>query len=223
MDQATATLAGAQAAFESAQARLEQAQEQLAYTEIRAPFAGIVIQRHVQTGEIATPGQPIMSGVSLEDLRVIVDVPQSVIPSVRSGAGARVYLDDGTALTPGRITIFPFADLGSNTFKVRLDLPRNIQALFPGMFVKIGFATGDRRELAVPKAAVVHRSEVTGVYVVGAEGQVQFRQIRLGRDLDDAYAVLAGLSEGEQVALDPIAAGVVLKSQQTAAAGGHHG
>ncbi len=223
MDQATATLAGAQAAFESAQARLEQAREQLAYTQIRAPYAGIATHRHVQVGEIATPGQPIMSGVSLEDLRVLVDVPQSVIASVRSGAGARVYLDDGTALTPSRVIVFPFADLGSNTFKVRLDLPRNTQALFPGMFVKIGFATGERRELAVPKGAVVHRSEVTGVYVIGAEGQVQFRQIRLGRDLVDAYAVLAGLSEGERVALDPIAAGVVLKSQQTTGAGGHHG
>jgi hypothetical protein len=167
-----------------------------------------------------------MSGVSLEDLRVTVDVPQSVIPAVRSGAGARIYLADGTAIEAGRITVFPFADLGSNTFRVRLDLPRNTKTLFPGMFVKTGFVTGERRELAVPKGAVVHRSEVTGVYVVGTDGQVRFRQIRLGRTLDDAYAVLAGLSEGERVALDPIAAGVVLKSQQAGGrggAGGHNG
>ena len=88
------------------------------------------------------------------------------------------------------------------------------------MFVKTGFVTGERRDLAIPEAALVSRSEVTGVYVVGDDGRVQFRQIRLGRALDNAYAVLAGLSEGERVALDPIAAGVVLKSQQ---AGGHGG
>jgi RND family efflux transporter MFP subunit len=226
MDQATATLKSAQAAFESAQARLVQAQEQLAYTEIRAPYSGIVTHRHVQVGEISSPGQPVMSGVSLEELRVIVDVPQSVIPAVRSGTGAHIYLDDGTAIEAGRITVFPFADLGSNTFKVRLDLPRNIKSLFPGMFVKTGFVTGERRELAIPEAAVVHRSEVTGVYVVGGDGQVQFRQVRVGRAMDDVYTVLAGLSEGERVALDPIAAGVALKAQRETerpGAGGHNG
>ena len=132
MDQATATLKTAQGTFESAQARLEQAQEQLAYTEIRAPYSGIVTQRHVQVGETASPGQPVMSGVSLEELRVTVDVPQSVIPSVRSGAEAHIYLADGTAIEAGRITVFPFADLGSNTFKVRLDLPREHQVPVPG-------------------------------------------------------------------------------------------
>ena len=223
MDQSTANFKTAAGGFEAAGARLEQAQEQLAYTEIRAPYSGIVTHRHVQVGEIASPGSPVMSGISLEDLRVIVDVPQSVIPSVRDGSGARIYLDDGTAIEAGRITVFPFADLGSNTFKVRLDLPRNTKSLFPGMFVKTGFVTGERRNLAVPKAAVVFRSEVTGAYVVGEDGKVQFRQIRLGRAMDDAYTVLAGLSEGERVALDPIAAGVVLKSQQAAASAGTGG
>jgi RND family efflux transporter MFP subunit len=226
MDQAETTFKAAQAAFEAAQARLEQAQEQLAYTLIRAPYSGIVTHRHVQVGEVASPGQPVMSGVSLEELRVIVDVPQSVIPAVRGGAGARIYLGDGSVIAAGRVTVFPFADLGSNTFKVRLDLPRDTKALFPGMFVKTGFATGEREALAIPKAAVVYRSEVTGVYVVGGDGRVQFRQIRLGRTMDDAHTVLAGLTEGERVAIDPIAAGVVLKSQQAAGrggAGGHNG
>jgi RND family efflux transporter MFP subunit len=83
MDDATAKLKGAQARFESAQAGLEQAQEQLGYTLIRAPYSGIVTRRHLEVGETASPGQPVMSGISLEQLRVSVDVPQSVIPAVR--------------------------------------------------------------------------------------------------------------------------------------------
>jgi len=81
------------------------------------------------------------------------------------------------------------------------------------MFIKTGFVVGEKSELTVPKAAVVYRSEVTGVYVVTDGGHVHFRQVRLGRALDSAYVVLAGLNEGERVALDPIAAGVLLKSQ----------
>jgi multidrug efflux pump subunit AcrA (membrane-fusion protein) len=81
------------------------------------------------------------------------------------------------------------------------------------MLVKIGFVIGEKRELIVPKEAVVYRSEGTGVYVLGSEGRLHFRQIRVGRALDHALVVLAGLDEGERVALDPIMAGVRLKAQ----------
>jgi RND family efflux transporter MFP subunit len=221
MDKATADLASAKAELESATARLQEAQEQLAYTQIRAPYSGIVTHRHVELGEIASPGSPVMSGISLDELRVTVDVPQSIISAVRGGAGAgqraRVYRADGQVIEAGKITIFPYADLGSNTFKVRIDLPMNSgqasQVLFPGMYVKTGFVVGEKSELTVPKAAVVQRSEVTGVYVITESDHVHFRQIRLGQTLVDGFGVLAGLTEGERVALDPIAAGARLKSQ----------
>ena len=227
MDKATADLESAKAALDAATARLEQSQEQLRYTEVRAPYSGIVTHRHVELGEMASPGQPIMTGVSLEQLRVIVDVPQSVIPAVRRGGIVRVYLPDDQVVESSQITIFPFADPGSNTFKVRVDLPEGTRVLFPGMYVKTGFVVGEKQDLVIPREAVVYRSEVTGVYVVGEGDHVHFRQIRLGRALDGAVAVLAGLTEGERVALDPIAAGVVLKSQapvrHVTGAGEHNG
>jgi RND family efflux transporter MFP subunit len=228
LDKSTADLAAAQSALEAATARLEQAQEQLKYTEIRAPYAGIVTARKVAVGEMASPGQPLISGISLEALRVAVEVPQSLIAAVRGGAAARVYRPDGTLIETKAITIFPYADPGSNTFKVRVDLagaPPGASPLFPGMFVKAGFVVGEKAELTVPKVCVVFRSEVTGVYVVGPQGQVQLRQVRLGRDLGDAFVVLAGLTAGERVALDPLAAGAVRKDQGAArpVAGDHHG
>ena len=227
MDKATADLASAQAGLEAATARLEQAQEQLEYTQIRAPYSGIVTHRHMEIGEIASPGQPVMSGISLDELRVIVDVPQSVIPSVRKDGLARVYSPEGGVIETRDITVFPFADMGSNTFKVRVDLPAETRELFPGMYVKTGFVVGEREELTVPAEAVAYRSEVTAVYVLGEGGHVHFRQVRLGRTLDGAQVVLAGLDEGERVALDPIAAGVVLKEQQAVRhvsdAGNHNG
>lgn len=219
MDQATADLAAAQAQLDSATARVEQAQEQLEYTQIRAPYSGIVTHRHIEVGESASPGQQVMSGISLDQLRVIVDVPQSVISEVRQGSGARVYISPDEVIESKGLTIFPFADMGSNTFTVRLELPDGIKALFPGMFVKTGFEIGAKEELTIPAKAVVLRSEVTAVYVVADDGRVSFRQIRLGRSTDDSVVVLAGLSAGERVALDPIAAGIALKSQSSATAG----
>lgn len=219
MDQATADLKSAVARFESAVAGLDEAREQLEYTQIRAPYSGIVTERHLEVGEVASPGQPVMTGISLDELRVIVDVPQSLIPSVREGREVRIYLPGGKTMTAEKIIVFPFADLGSSTFTVRLSLPEGTKGLFPGMFLKTSFVTGERQALVVAKAAVVYRSEVTGVYVLDGEGRLHFRQVRLGRDLGESLVVLSGLSEGERVALDPIAAGVALKAQAAAAAG----
>jgi RND family efflux transporter MFP subunit len=212
MDKAIADVKNAQARVEVAAAALEQANEQLAYTQVRAPYAGLVTQRHVQVGEMASPGQPLMTGLSLKQLRVAVDVPQNLIPAIRAGQGVRIHLPDNQVVAATGMTVFPFADQGSNTFKVRLNLPANLANLYPGMFVKAGFLTGEKRELAIPKSAVVQRSEVTGTYVI-KEGKVSFRLIRVGRDLGDSLVVLSGLTEGEQVALDPISAGATLKAQ----------
>ncbi len=225
MDQAKAELTAAQARLDSTQAALHQAREQLAYTQIRAPYSGIVTERHVEIGEVAGPGQPVMSGVSLEQLRVSLDVPQSLIPTLRAERRVRVYGPGGEPVAVGEVTIFPFADAASNSFEVRVDLEGQPEGLFPGMYVKTGIVTGERDELLVPQSAVVHRSEVTGVYVVGAGGQVRFRQVRVGRAFGDDLAILAGLDADERVALDPIAAGVVLKQQvreRMRLAGGHH-
>ncbi|MEW8500224.1 MAG: efflux transporter periplasmic adaptor subunit, partial [Candidatus Thiodiazotropha taylori] len=102
----------------------------------------------------------------------------------------------------------------SSTFQVRVDLPQGVKDLFPGMFVKTAFITGVKQELVVPREAVVYRSEVTAVYVLGSDGRVHFRHIRAGHPVsDDALSVIAGLSAGEQVILDPVAAATELKQQ----------
>jgi multidrug efflux pump subunit AcrA (membrane-fusion protein) len=79
------------------------------------------------------------------------------------------------------------------------------------MFVKTIFAVGEAERLLVPFKAVLHRSEVTGLYVVSPEG-VRLRQVRTGQHFDDSIEVLSGLSAGEVVALDPVLAGIVAKA-----------
>jgi len=214
MDKAAAALKTAKAQHEAAQAGLKQARQQLDYTVVRAPYSGIVIERHAEVGEVARPGQPLMTGISLDKLRVLVDVPQSLIPAIRKHKKARVLLPSGGFVESTKLTIFPFADHTSNTFKVRLDLPEGQKDLFPGMFVKTLFTTGKKEELLVPAAAVVYRSELTAVYVVDEQGRIHFRHLRVGREAGNGYLiVLAGLQPGDRIALDPIAAGVALKAQ----------
>ena len=206
----------AAANFKAAKATLEQAQEQLEHTVVRAPYSGIVVERLVEVGEMASIGQGLMTGISLERLRAVAEVPQRYIDDVRKLGRARVIVTDGhdTSIPGVKLTFSPYADSTTHTFRVRVDLPANQQGIYPGMFAKVAFVTGEEERLLVPTTAVVHRSEVTAVYVVDDMNHVTLRQIRTGHDLDDGHTeVLAGLAAGEQVAADPIAAGIYLKQQ----------
>ncbi|MGD8907981.1 MAG: efflux RND transporter periplasmic adaptor subunit [Chromatiales bacterium] len=214
LDKATAALKSARARKDAAEAGLVKATQQMEYTRIRAPYSGIVTQRHVEVGEIASSGQKLMSGISLDQLRVTVDMPQSLIPVIREQRKARVLLPSGETIDGTGLTIFPFADQSSNTFKVRVDLPEGVKGLFPGMFVKTAFVTGTKHELVIPRKAVVYRSEVTAVYVVDKQNRLHFRHIRAGQPTsDNMISVIAGLSAGERVAVDPVAATARLKQQ----------
>ncbi len=205
----------AEAALKAARAELDRAQEQLDNTVVRAPYAGIVTKRHVEVGETANVGQALVTGLSLEDVRVTVDLPQDMVGVVRERGQARVVFTHlgGDGIAAESITVFPYADPASHTFRTRVELPAGLQGVYPGMFAKVSFVTEEVQRLVVPASAVVHRSEVTAVYVVDSEGRVGFRQVRLGHATDDSVIVLAGLSEGERVALDPTAAAVYLKQQ----------
>lgn len=205
LDEATANRDAAVARLAATRAARMSAQEGVGYTEIRAPYAGVVTKRHVQVGEAVAPGTPIVSGLSLQYLRVTADVPQSVIEQVRRLRKAAVYVD-GRRIEATRLTIFPEASAGTSTFRVRLDLPENAADLYPGMFVKAGFVVGEAERLLVPATALVERSEVTGVYVVDAGNRTSLRLVRLGHRFGDRVEVLAGLSPGDRIALDPLAA-----------------
>ena len=210
-DQSRANRDATRARLNAARSRVEGAKEQLEYTVIRAPYAGIVSKRHVELGELVSPGQPVISGLSLQSLRVNVDVPQSMFHAIRTIGKAFVYVND-ERIAAESLTFFPVADAEANTFRVRVNLPDGAATLYPGMFVKVGFVVGETRRLLVPVEAVVRRSELSGVYVTDGEA-VALRQVRLGRRYGDSIEVLSGLSAGEAVATDPVAAGIWLKDQ----------
>ena len=212
LDAVTAEKDSAVARLAAARASLQAAREGVAYTEIRAPYAGVVTRRHVEVGESVRPGTPLMSGLSLQYLRVAVDLPQSVVERVRRIGKAVVHVD-GKRIQAQDVTIFPQAAPRSNTFRARIDLPENAADLYPGMLAKVGFIVGEEPRVLIPASALVERGEVTGVYTVDDEGRVSLRQIRLGHRIDDRVTVLAGLIEGDRIALDPIAATLRVREQ----------
>lgn len=216
LDKAAADLKAVRARLAAAQARVKEAAEQLEHTVVRAPYSGIVVQRHVEIGETARPGQALMTGLSLETLRAVANVPQTAVDAVLARNRARVIFthQGGRSVEAERLTLVPCATGACHTFQIRVYLPPAQEGIYPGMFVKVAFVTGARERLVVPAVAVVRRSEVTAVYVVGADGAIALRQVRAGATFGDGLTeVLAGLEPGEQIALDPVRAGVLLKER----------
>jgi len=213
LDQATANRDAAAARMAAAEAALTTAREGVGYTEIRAPYGGVVTKRLVEVGESVSPGTPLMTGLSLRDLRVNTNIPQSVVMQVRKLKQAAVYVDK-QRIEATKITIFPEAATPSSTFRARLELPPGELDLAPGMYVKVGLVVGEADRLLIPASAMVERSEVTSVYVIDPHGRVSLRYVRPGHHFGDKIEILAGLASGERIALDPIAA-----SAQVAVAG----
>ena len=213
-DRARAEHEAAQAQLTAARAALKAADEQVGYTAIRAPYRGVVTARHVEPGETVSPGQPLLSGMSLDRLRLVVDLPQGEAARISPDARAFVLTDDGRRIAATRITVFPQADVASHTVSVRLDLPEGETGLAPGMSAKAVFALGETSVLSVPVSALARRGEVASVFVLQADGLVALRQVRSAQVRDDAVDILAGLSPGEVVAVDAAAALAARRTQR---------
>jgi RND family efflux transporter MFP subunit len=217
MDKATARLSGVTARVKSAQAAINTAKEQLSYTAVKAPYAGVVSARFVEPGELVQPGTVLMSGYNPNALRVEVDVPQNIAQKVRELRVASVMPMQGDtisdAILPSKLILYPTADPATSTIRVRLELSQHANLFHPGEFVKVLFTVGETRRLLVPLTSIVHRSEVTGIYVLQDRKPI-LRQIRPGAVFADQVEVLAGLTAGEIIATDPVAAAIELTSSR---------
>jgi RND family efflux transporter MFP subunit len=204
---ANATSAAAQ--VKAARALLSQSKEQLSYTQIRAPYAGIVRSRLVEVGESVSPGTPLMTGLSLSELRAVAHLPQRFINKINQESHLKVIYKDKD-LDVNNITIFPFADSSSHSFKIRADINAKGAGLFPGMWVKLMLPIGDTQTLRIPETAIVRQGQVSYVYVKKGDA-FALRQIRIGgqthvnnENQRSVYIdVLAGLKEADVIALDP--------------------
>jgi RND family efflux transporter MFP subunit len=212
-----AALDRAEAEYKAAQARVSallagagQAQTERSFTTIVAPYSGLVSARHVELGEMAVPGKPLMTGFDPGTLRVSATVPQAQIAAIQAAAKARVEVPSSAKWVDAtQLTVIPAADPRTHTTQVRLGLPADVRGIYPGIYARAHFVTGRSSALLVPRAAVLQRSEVTAVYVVGESQLPQLRQIRLGSAGDERFVeVLAGLKPGERVALEPVKAGM---------------
>ena len=215
------------AAFDRAEAEFRQAQARLAamlagagaaatergFATVVAPYAGVVSARHVEVGDMAMPGKPLLTTFDPTTLRAVATVPQSRLAEIRASPRARIEIPAlGRSIEARSLSVIPAADPRTHTTRVRLDLPADVRGVHPGLYARVHFTVGRAVRLLVPREAVLRRSELVAVYVDGGAGRPLLRQVRLGAAGDETHVeVLAGLAAGERVARDPVRAGLATR------------
>jgi RND family efflux transporter MFP subunit len=209
------------------EANVRQLQALEAFKLLRAPFDGIVSARNTDIGALVTSGSgtPLFTVAQVSPLRVYVSVPESKAPYVKAGTQADLTFDSD----PGRkfpaevVTTAGAIDPGTRTLLTELQVPNKDEALFPGAYVKAHFEVqGDPKALLVPANVLLFRSEGPAVGVVGQDGKVQIKSVRVAQDLGTNLEV-EGLSPDDQVIVNPsdsLSDGAVVQILKSGTGGG---
>jgi RND family efflux transporter MFP subunit len=189
--------------FETAKAGLAAAKAMESYTVIMAPIDGQIMEKRINVGEMAMPGQPMLRIEDNRHLRLEVTVQEQDILQVQPGKRVAVSIDamPGRELSGTVAQVVPASDVRTHSFVVKVDVPAE-KGLITGMYGKAFFRTGRREAILVPRSAVVELSGITGVYVVGAEGTALFQMVQLGSGSGGSVEALTGLKAGDRVVSD---------------------
>ncbi len=218
MDEAEAGLEAARARVTSAEAQVAQAGAGIevakaaaqaavvgeSYATLTAPFDGVVTQKLVDPGNMATPGLPLLTVEDSRAFRLEVRVDESRAALVALGQPVDVAVDGLAApRVTGRVAeVARVLDPSAHAFLAKIDLPA-IAGIRAGMFGRARFSGPVRRALAVPEEAVVHHGQVASVFVVGRSNVAQLRLVTVGEPFNHLVEVRAGLDAGEAVVLAP--------------------
>lgn len=216
LDTAETQHKGAVAMRDQASAMALQSSISQGFTRVSAPYDGWVLQTHADAGDLAVPGKPLVTVYAPLPLRAVVQVPASRVQVVRMASSTQVQVDDVQNhplwIAPIARSAVPSADPVSQTSEWRLELsPKDSGNLVPGQQVRVRFTQEQSavlgQKILVPQAAIVRRGELTAVYVAH-NGAFSLRAVRLGANQGAlGVEVLAGIQDGESIALDPIHAG----------------
>lgn len=198
LDEAEAEARSVRAAVKAATASVNQAKESLGYTQITAPYTGIITQRFVELGETVSAGSKLITGFSLSPLRVVTEVPQKYHRDVRTHEQFTLTDQNGNIFFTHEVKKFNYANSESRAFKVRLELMNEQEQLYPGSWITVTFAHSQRSLLVIPKSAVIQRGELSMVYrKIGKK--IQMNPVRLGQVQGDFIEVLSGIEDGDNI------------------------
>lgn len=186
----------------SLEAQLARVDDDLEQSSVEAPFAGVVVREHTQVGEWIGVGDPVTEMVSLDDLEVVVEVPEQWFDRLDRTAEARVRLEALPGVeVEGRVSaVVPRADPQARTFPVKIRIPNPGRRIGVGMLARVELPAGERvTATIVPKDAVVQSGGQEYVLAIDGDGKVERIAVVTGGAAGQWVEVRRGIEAGRTV------------------------
>ena len=189
-----------QAEYDAAMRAYNNAKEN---TVLTSPMSGVVTVKNNDPGDY-TSGAPILVIEQMQPVKVVVSVNESDFPRIKKGQKVDVKLDVyGDEVFTGTVyLIHPTIDSETRTFQVEVTLPNSDNRVRSGMFARVIFNFGAKKNVVVPDMAVVKQTGSGNRYVyVYNDGKVSFNKVELGQRLGDSYELISGVTSGSDVVI----------------------
>lgn len=211
VDEKTGALAAREADVKAAEATVRRLEKLASFKEVRAPFAGKITRRLVDTGALIHAG---MSGgasalfqlAQMDTLRVQVNTPQTYLRDIAIGAPVQVRVAEYPERAfPGQVSRTSGAfDPLTRTLLTEIEVPNGDGALFPGIHVDVQLSlTQAHPPLIVPATSVLIRSDGPQLAVLDPTDAIRLQKVQLGRDFGQTVEILSGLEEGARIVAHP--------------------
>lgn len=199
---AEAGVAVAQANLDAKGANVRRLTQERSFARVVAPFAGTIISRSVDKGALVSPSVELFKLAATNPMRVLIEVPQDVAPSVQSDVPAIVTVREFAGRPfEGKVARFASAlDPRSRTMTTVVHVPNPKGELLAGMYAKVEISLPlPHRVLEIPSTALLTGAQGTRVAVVGADSRVRLVPITIERDTGPTIQIATGIDESDRV------------------------
>jgi RND family efflux transporter MFP subunit len=210
IESARAALAESQSQLVSARTDLDRLSALESYSQITAPFAGVVTKRYADTGALIQAGtasetqsMPVVQLAEWSRLRLVVPVPESAVSHLLLGSAVQVHVSAMNRDFEGRVARFADAlDDETRTMHTEIDVENPDGSLKEGMYAEAKIILKQENDaLTIPIQALERNSTGGTVLIVDAQGSVEERQVKLGAESSDRVEILAGVAENDRVVI----------------------
>lgn len=201
-DDITANYNMAKASLDAVVQMKNEINAQFAYSNIKAPFSGIITNKFIEKGAMANPRMPLISVEGKGGFEVVAMVPESEISKIKKGITVDVLVKSIHKTIKGKVTeISTSAKNTGSQYLVKISLEKTTATVLSGMFTTVQFPiekTGTNTNMVlISKKAIVKRGQLRGIYTVSQSNKALLRWLRLGRTYGNQVEVLSGLSTNE--------------------------